>query len=79
MTFNPENIRKIRLAALAEKHNCTYDYVLYVLNGTRRGNSPLAKAIITDAQAIVDIVDGKINDNTSRLTSETIKKKQLSK
>lgn len=75
MVFNPENIKKVRLQALADKHNCAYTYVLFVLNGTRRGKSKLAKAIINDAQAIVDIIDGKVNDNTHRLVGEVVKKK----
>lgn len=73
LTFNPENIRKVRLKPLADKHQCSYEYVLAVLNSTRRGRTKLAQAIINDAQAIVDIVDGKVNDNTCRLTSEMIK------
>lgn len=58
MEFNPDDIRKVRLRALADKHKCSYDYVLYVLNGTRRGNSKLAQSIIKDAKAIVEIIDG---------------------
>lgn len=75
MIFDYQNIKKIRIQALADKHECSSKYVYSVLSGERKDNSELAQAIIKDAQAIVDIIDERVNDNTNRFTDEMIKQK----
>jgi len=75
MEFNFNNIKKIRVQALADKHGCSTQYIYSILKGDRRDNTQLAKAIINDAQAIVDIIDETVNDNTNRFTDEMIKQK----
>lgn len=75
MIFDYQNIKKIRIQALAYKHGCSPKYVYSVLSGERNDNTDLAKSIIKDAQAIVDIIDERVNDNTNRFTDEMIKQK----
>lgn len=75
MEFSLTNIKKIRVQAIADKHGCSPQYVYSILKGIRKDNSQLAKAIINDAQAIVDIIDKKANQNTSRFTDELLQQK----
>lgn len=69
-----EDWRKISPKHLAEKHNCSAQYVNFIVRGKREAKTTRAKGVLQDAHAIVDIYNGKVNDNTHRLVDEKIRK-----
>lgn len=54
-----EQRKKINKSALAMKYNCSDAYVRLILKGERDDNSDLAKAIIKDAQDMLEILEPK--------------------
>lgn len=56
MEFTKEQISKIKIESLAQKHNCSHSYVSLILSGQRETKTDLAKAIMADAKKILKIV-----------------------
>jgi hypothetical protein len=54
-----EEISRLRLSPIAEKHSCSADYVKKVLKGIRERNSDTAKSIVQDAVDMLAIVERK--------------------
>ena len=55
--LTPDQIKKINKPALAQKHNCTDSYVRLVLNAKRKDYSDKAKAILADAEKMIQILE----------------------
>jgi len=53
-----EQAKKINKQSLADKYNCTRAYVGLVLSGQRAANTEMARAILTDAHAIIKVLEG---------------------
>ncbi|MBN2668781.1 MAG: hypothetical protein JXR60_06085 [Bacteroidales bacterium] len=58
MKLTDEQAKKIKFSVLAKKHAVSPAYVMYVITGKREANSDKAKAIMNDAQRILEIVEG---------------------
>lgn len=56
-TLTKSELKKVKILALAKKHDCSEVYVRCVLNGSRAANSELAKMILKDALDIIQIMD----------------------
>ena len=61
--FSKAQRKKLNKAALAEKHECHVDYVRMVLRGAREDKSEKAKAIISDAEKMLEILEPKDTPN----------------
>tara|TARA_R100001369_G_scaffold47280_2_gene73674 strand:- start:751 stop:981 length:231 start_codon:yes stop_codon:yes gene_type:complete len=59
LKFSDSQIKKINKSALAEKYECTEQYIGQVLRG-EKGKNKKAKAIRKDAQAVLKIVGDPI-------------------
>ncbi|MDO6808121.1 hypothetical protein Q4603_05860 [Zobellia galactanivorans] len=57
--LNPSQRRKINKAALAEKHDCSAEYVSQLLAGRKKPSTDKAKAIIADSMAIIEVLEPK--------------------
>ncbi len=57
--FTENQIKKINGKLLAEKYDCSPEYVKMVLRGKREHNSDKAKGILADAKAILEIAESK--------------------
>lgn len=55
--FTTEELRDLKLAAIARKHGCSADYVTKILTGDRERNSVLANKILKDACDLIDIIN----------------------
>lgn len=55
--FTTEELRNLKLAAIARKHNCTADYVTKILTGERERNSVLANKVVKDACDMIEIIN----------------------
>lgn len=55
--FTTEEIGKLRLTLIAEKHQCSTDYVRKVLKGIRERKTDTAKSIVQDAVNMLAIVE----------------------
>ena len=53
-----EQVAKINKVSLAEKHECSAEYVSQVLKGGRRANTDKAKAILKDGFEIIKVLEG---------------------
>ena len=61
--FTKAERKKIDKPAMAAKHGCTEAYVRLVLRGAREDKSEKAKAIISDAEKILEILEPKDTPN----------------
>ena len=57
MVFTEEQVRKIKINSLAEKHSCSHTYVTMILKGERNTITQKAKAILKDASQILAIIE----------------------
>ncbi|MFV0311410.1 MAG: hypothetical protein ACK5KN_07145 [Dysgonomonas sp.] len=55
--FTPEEIKDLKVAAIARKYKCSDDYVRRVLKGDRERNTEMAKGIMKDATDMLAIVE----------------------
>lgn len=55
--FTTEELRDLKLAAIARKHGCSADYVTKILIGERERNSVLANKILKDACDMIEIIN----------------------
>lgn len=55
--FSDKQILAIKPKVLAEKYNCTQEYVRMVLKGKRLSNTGTAKGIIEDAKKIIEVIE----------------------
>ncbi|NDW19716.1 hypothetical protein D0T53_12460 [Dysgonomonas sp. 216] len=55
--FSSEDIKDLKVPALARKHKCSEDYVRRVLKGDRERNSELSQKILKDAIDWVEILE----------------------
>lgn len=55
--FSEIQIKKINGNLLADKYECSPEYVKMVLRGERKSKSEKAKGIIADARAILEIAE----------------------
>lgn len=55
--ISTEELRDLKIATLARKHNCSADYVTKILTGDRKRNSVLSQKILTDAIDILEIIN----------------------
>lgn len=53
-----EQVSKINKVSLAEKHECSAEYVSQVLKGGRSANTEKAKAILKDGIEIIKVLEG---------------------
>lgn len=59
--FSSEEIKDLKVPALARKYKCSDDYVRRVLKGNRERNTELAQNIMKDAIDMLSIVERKTN------------------
>jgi len=57
--FTESQIKKINGKLLADKYECSAEYVKMVLRGKREANTDTAKGIIADAKAILNIAEAQ--------------------
>ncbi len=55
--FTSDELRDLKVAAIARKHKCSVDYVRRVLLGDRERNTDLAKLIVVDATDMFAIIE----------------------
>lgn len=55
--FKTEELRELKLTAIARKHGCSADYVTKILTGERERNSVLANKILKDACDLIAIIN----------------------
>ena len=55
--FTPEEIKDLKVAAIARKYKCSDDYVRRVLKGSRERNTEMAQGIMKDATYMLAIVE----------------------
>jgi len=55
--FTTEELRDLKIASIARKHNCSSDYVTKILIGERARNSVLAAKVMTDAIDMLEIIN----------------------
>ncbi len=55
--FTTNELRDLKIATIARKHNCSADYVTKILVGDRARNSVLAAKILTDAIDMLEIIN----------------------
>lgn len=55
--FTTEELRDLKLAAIARKHGCSAHYVTKILIGERERNSVLANKILKDACDMIEIIN----------------------
>lgn len=55
--FSTEDIKDLKVGAIARKHRCSSDYVYRVLKGDRERNTELAQKIVKDANAILEVLE----------------------
>ena len=55
--FTPEEIKDLKIAALARKHKCSEDYVRRILKGDRERNTELSQKILKDAVDMLGILE----------------------
>ncbi len=55
--FTTDELRELKIAAIARKHNCSADYVTKILTGERERNSVLSQKILADATDMLAIVN----------------------
>lgn len=55
--FTSEEIKDLKIAALARKHKCSEDYVRRVLKGDRERNTELSQKILKDAVDMLGILE----------------------
>lgn len=53
--FTDEQLKCIKRTSLAKKHNVTGEYVGQIIRGEKEANSDIAKAILEDAKAIIEL------------------------
>ncbi len=56
-TISKKEKRHVRIESLADKYNCSRQYVSQILDGKAPVNSVLARKIWEDAQDIINIVE----------------------
>lgn len=56
LNIDEDHRKHVRIISLAEKYNCSRQYVSQVLSGVSPSNSPLSKKILTDASDILNII-----------------------
>lgn len=52
-----EELRDIKVGAIARKHRCSTDYVRKILIGDRNRDSELSKVIVKDAVDMIEIIE----------------------
>ena len=57
--FTSDEIKDLKVSALAHKYKCSDDYVRRILKGNRERNTILAKSILQDALDTLSIVKRK--------------------
>lgn len=57
MSYTTEQIKNIPFQAVADNNACHVSYVGYLVNGKRRSNSVLAKAILSDIDEILEFLE----------------------
>lgn len=55
--FSEKQIQLIKPKFLAKKHKVTPEYVRMVIKGKRLANTDTAKAILTDAKKIIELIE----------------------
>lgn len=55
--FTAEEIKDLKVGALARKYKCSDDYVRRVLKGDRERNTDMAQGIMKDATDMLAIVE----------------------
>lgn len=55
--FTGDEIKDLKVEAIARKHKCSGDYVRRVLKGDRERNTELSQKILTDAMDMLAIVE----------------------
>lgn len=56
-TIDKKEKRHVRIQSIADKYNCSRQYVAQILSGDSPANSVLAQKILADAQDIINIVN----------------------
>ena len=59
--FTTEELRDLKVAALARKHRCSTKYVRLILMGQRERETMLAKKIVQDAIDMFAILERETN------------------
>lgn len=55
--FTTDELRDLKIASIARKHNCSADYVTKILIGERARNSVLAAKVVKDAVDMLEIIN----------------------
>lgn len=55
--FSSDEIKDLKIEAIARKHRCSGDYVRRVLKGERDRNSELSQKILKDAMDMQEIIN----------------------
>jgi len=58
-TFTKEEIRDLRIDAIARKYKCSNTYIRTVLKGERERNTELAQMVMQDAMDMQKILERK--------------------
>jgi len=55
--FSEDQIKLLKPKVIAEKYDCTPEYVVLILRGKRLANTDTAKGIIEDAKRIIEVIE----------------------